>query len=122
MKKILIIGDDRIIIRILQNHLAGRDVEFLLAPEAAEGVQKAHDNVPDLIILDVGASGPVSGLEVLKKIKHAPATAFIPVVMFSAVDQEDVIAEAQALGAADYIVKGSVSLRETLERIKKYVK
>ncbi len=120
MKKILIIEDDPIAIRILQQHFVADEVEFLLAADAAEGIQKAHENKPDLVILDVTVGGQ-SGLDVLEKIRHAPATASIPVIVFSAVDREDIVAEAKELGAADYIVKGSVSLEETLKRIRKYL-
>ena len=119
-RTILIIDDDQVIIRILQHNLMGSNVEFLLAPNVAEGIQKAHENMPDLIILDIMVGGQ-SGLEVLEKIKHAPATASIPVIILSAVDQEDVIAKTKALGAADYILKGSVSLNETLTRIQKHL-
>ena len=120
MKKILIIEDDWMMIWILQNHFAEREVELLIASDAAEGLQKAQDEAPDLIILDVRIAGQ-SGIDILKKIKSSPETASIPVVILSAVDQEDVIAEARALGAADYIVKGSLPLEETLKRIKKHI-
>lgn len=121
MKKILIIEDDRIMIRILQDHFADADVEFLLAPEAAEGVQKARDAHPDLVILDIALAGQ-SGLDVLEKLKQFPETASTPVVVFSATDQDEVVKRARSLGVVDYIVKGSLSLQETLARIKKYIK
>ena len=120
MKKILIIEDDQMVIRILENYFAKLEVEILLASHADEGIQKAQANNPDLIILDM-MIGNQSGLDILKEIKGSSVTASIPVVMFSAVDQEDIIAQAKILGAADYIVKGAVPLEQILKRMKKYL-
>lgn len=120
MKKILIIEDDRMMTRILQNNLANDEIEFLLASEANEGIQKAEANNPDLVILDVALAGQ-SGLDILKKLKKTPLTASIPVVIFTGVDEEDIIAEAKALGAANYIIKGAVPLEQILKCIKKFI-
>ncbi len=120
MKKILIIEDDRMMSRILQNHLAGNEIKFLLASEANEGIQKAEADNPDLIILDVALAGQ-SGIDILKKIKKMPLTASIPVIIFTAMDENDIIAEAKALGAADYIIKGAIPLEQILKRIKKFI-
>ena len=50
----------------------------------------------------------MDGLEVLRRLRENPATARLPVVMFSASSDPDHLARAKALGANDYWLKGSM--------------
>jgi len=102
----LLICDDHEIIRSgVASLLAGTDIKIV--GEAADGkdsLKQAIKLKPDVVLLDVRMPAG-DGLEILEQIKaKAPAT---KVVMFSTHDSPTYIARAIALGAADYVLKGS---------------
>lgn len=111
----LIVEDEPLALKTLQDFIG--DVEWLeLIGEASDGLQaveKIESLKPDLIFLDVQIP-EVSGLEVLRRIKHKPA-----VVFTTAFDNYAVTAfEFEAL---DYLQKpfGRERFRQTIERIRK---
>lgn len=116
-KKILAIEDDPVMLKILQSFLPP-DFELLVAIDPEEGLGKAESGHPDLILLDM-VLPRISGKEVLKTLKAGEKTRSIPVLVFSVMGREDTIKETLELGAADYIVKGMVSLPDLAERIKR---
>jgi putative two-component system response regulator len=97
--------------------------------DAASGGQAALDHLlhppdgptaslPALVILDL-MMPDIDGMEVLRRLRNAPATAALPVVMYSAVSDTDVKAQALREGAAAFFVKGNVDaddLRALVER------
>lgn len=118
MKKILIIEDDMVLIKILQARLSKEyGVDFLLATQADEGLRKVQEELPDLVLLDLLFPAD-SGERILKEIKGNANTKDIPVIVMSVAGGEDRIERIKKLGAADYIVKGHTSLNESIERIK----
>ena len=102
--------------KILQSSALGEQVEFLLAIEHDEGINKAVEEKPDLIILDA-VRRDKSGPELLGVIRGNPATKEIPVIVFAATDDVAIKEEMAKLGIADYIVKGTIPLREVIQRI-----
>jgi DNA-binding NtrC family response regulator len=87
-----------------------KSLEYLLKPEYSmhtalsgiEGIRKAKDISPDLILLDV-IMPQMSGMEVLKKLKQLEND--IPVIIFTGHGSIDSAIQAIKLGAADYIEK-----------------
>lgn len=59
---------------------------------------------PDLVLLDISLPA-LSGLEVLRAIRTAPEWQWIPVIVLSADNREETIAEATTLGATEYLKK-----------------
>ena|SRR5947209_4758440 len=74
---------------------------------------------PELIILDV-MMPLMSGLECLEAIRANPDWAAVPVVMYSADHTAAPKAEAERLGAQDYVAKGTVGWEQFLEVIRRY--
>ena len=123
MKKILAIEDQPLFLEILQSRfLDEEEVEFSIALDAKEGLRKVKEKNPDLILLDIMLPQGISGVDILRKLKEDPKTENIPVIMLSGIDREEVIKETKKLGAADYIVKGSIPLKDLTRRIKKHLK
>lgn len=117
MRKILLIEDDPTLLKILQARLAQEgETEITIAIEPEEGFRKAESDEPNLIILDVFFPQS-SGLEILKRLKENDKTRAIPVIVFSVAGREDIVAEALALGAARYIIKGMVPIEELVNII-----
>ena len=68
------------------------------------GLEKARQLVPDLILLDIMLPG-IQGLDVCKIIKSDRETKNIPIILVSALGQEDDIVNGLETGADDYITK-----------------
>ena len=93
MKKIYIIDDDRNIVEamsiVLQAH--GYDVTAQYDEENVIANLGAHK--PDLVILDViFPQDPSAGFVIARQIKNTPATAAIPIIMLSAINEKGVYA------------------------------
>ncbi|SEN44472.1 Signal transduction histidine kinase [bacterium A37T11] len=81
--------------------------EFYLIEEATEataGWQKTLAIHPDLIVSDISMPGS-SGIEFCRKLKNDPRTAHIPVILLTAITDEQTQLEGLETGAADYITK-----------------
>src|SRR3954454_21111396 len=83
-KNILIVEDERDVIDLLTLNLrrAG-GFKVSTASDGVTGLQKARDEKPDLIILDLMLPG-ISGLELCKTLKSRPETRQTPVLMLTA--------------------------------------
>ena len=98
---VLVIDDEPGIQDLMTQHLTGRGYRVIAADSGETGLEKAREEKPQLITLDVMMDGS-DGWEVLQKLKADPITAEIPVVMVTILDRED---KGFALGADDYITK-----------------
>jgi signal transduction histidine kinase/DNA-binding response OmpR family regulator len=99
--RILVIDDEQNARELLERGLTKEGFEVVTASGGEEGVQLARDAKPDAITLDVLMPG-MDGWAVLKALKADSATASIPVIMISMVDDKEM---GYALGAADYLSK-----------------
>jgi len=118
-KKILSIDDSRMVHMVISKTLKPFDVEVLTAVNGQEGIEKADQAKPDLIILD--ATMPVmNGIECLEALKQKDGTKGIPVVMLSADSGKDNIDRATQLGALQFISKPFTG-DALLDTLKKYI-
>jgi len=98
---ILIIDDDPSVGDLLQRTLRDENFYIEVVNSGREGLERAVELVPDLIILDVVMSD-MSGWPVLSQLKKNPTLLHVPVIMHSMTDER---AMAVKLGAAGYIDK-----------------
>ncbi len=99
--KILVVDDDTNSRDLLRRMLEKQGYSVLTASGGAEGVVMAKEQRPDLLTLDVMMPS-MDGWAVLSALKADPATASIPVVMMTMVEDRPM---GFALGAADYLTK-----------------
>lgn len=104
MTKILVAEDERDILELIGFTLRMADFDVVLARDGVEAIEKASQEQPDLIILDVRMP-KLSGYEACRQLKETPATEEIPVVFLSAKGQEREIEQGLDSGALEYIVK-----------------
>ncbi len=116
---ILIIDDTPVNIRILSELLVD-DYEILFSTSGTDGLQRAHIERPDLILLDIMMPG-MDGYEVCRRLKADPALETIPVIFVTALGQEADEAKGLQIGAIDYITK-PISPPIVKARVKNHLK
>jgi DNA-binding response OmpR family regulator len=102
--KILVIEDDPAISRLVDYSLRHEGYEVITAANGLEGINKAHKEAPDLVILDVMLPG-MDGFEICHRLKSEPDTASLLILMFSAKAQEIDKNTGLKVGADDYLPK-----------------
>lgn len=126
-KKILIIEDDSTILENTICFLKEEGFETYSATNGIEGIQKAIEVLPDLILCDINM--PLkNGYEVCKTLQTYPDTSTIPFIFLTAKTEKDDLRQGMQLGADDYITKPfnysellkSITLR--LEKKERYFK
>lgn len=100
-KKILVVDDDKNICEILKMYLVNEGYEVIFAHDGSEGVNKAKENSPNLILLDIMLP-IISGWEVCKLLRSFTD---VPIIMLTAMDTIENKIEGLNIGADDYIVK-----------------
>lgn len=128
--RILVVDDNRSLVRVTQRLLLREGYQVLTAFDGLEGLQKAREYRPDLIILDV-VMPKMDGYEVCQRLREDADTADIPVLMLTvrgdiddpSLDEEGMglrVAERSGAfdaGALDFLTK-PVTAQELLARIK----
>jgi two-component system, OmpR family, phosphate regulon response regulator PhoB len=115
-RKILIIEDETDVADLLTLNLRKAGYKVATAADGAAGLQKARDDRPDFIILDLMLP-KMSGLEVCRILKGDTATAQLPILMLTAKAEEIDRIVGLEFGADDYVTK-PFSPREIVLRIR----
>ncbi|SDD96578.1 response regulator transcription factor [Niabella drilacis] len=113
--KILLVEDATALLRAIELKLKKIGYDVHPCSDGRQALQELDAFAPDLIITDIMLPF-VSGLEVLNAAKAKSKK--IPVIVFSAMGQENAVEEAFLLGADDYVVK-PFGLKELEMRIKR---
>ncbi|HKQ05094.1 MAG TPA: response regulator [Blastocatellia bacterium] len=98
---VLVIDDDPTVRDLLERFLAKEGFQVICAANGEEGLEKAQRLCPDAITLDVIMPG-MDGWAVLAALKASPATADIPVIMLTILDDQN---RGYTLGATEYVSK-----------------
>ena len=117
MAKLLIVEDDPLMSRMYQKIFTFEKYEVELAHDGQEGLDKAREFKPTLILLDV-MMPKMNGLELLGKLKADPDLKKIPVVMLTNLAGEKDAEEALAAGAVKYIIKSEYDPKAIAEMVK----
>jgi DNA-binding response OmpR family regulator len=103
-KKILIVEDERDIVKALTIRLRGAGYEVVTAFDGAQGIFTAHKENPDLIILDIRMPAG-NGFSVAEKLKESVNTLAIPVIFLTGSPEKNSEEKAMAVGARFYVKK-----------------
>jgi len=103
-KRILVVDDERHIVRLVQVNLERQGYEVITAYDGVECLEKAKTGKPDLIVLDV-MMPRMDGFEALQRLKTDPETSHIPVVMLTARAQDRDVLQGYQYGADLYLTK-----------------
>jgi len=116
MKKILLIEDEINIQKVYASLLKKSGFEVETADNGIDGLDKAQQLIPDLVILDL-VLPKLDGELVLEGLKEDSSTADIPVLIISAKSDQESIEKTQKMGAEKYMVK-PIEREELLAAVK----
>jgi len=113
--RILVVDDETDIVSTVQYRLKFCDFEVITASNGEEGLDKATNEKPDLILLDINM--PImDGHEMLERLRSNPDIKDMPVIMLTAYSDKRDVAKAAELGIADYVTK-PFDFTELMEKI-----
>jgi DNA-binding response OmpR family regulator len=101
---IMVVDDEEEIVTVVRLMLEQKGFNVRCAYNGQQVLAGVEEQKPDLIILDV-MMPEMDGLEVLRRLKGAPKTSSIPVIMLTALDQYENVLTGYKTGADHYITK-----------------
>ncbi len=104
MPTVLVADDDPLLVEVISHKLRRKGLAVIVARDGVEGLRRARDDHPDLIVLDAMMPG-LDGFAVLRELKKGTATAGIPILMLTARKTEQDVVSGLSQGAADYVTK-----------------
>jgi CheY-like chemotaxis protein len=88
MSRVLVVDDSETVVNFLRMILESQKYEVDTASDGNEGLAKAHQSLPDLIITDSIMPG-MDGFSLLHALRADPATEAVPVIMLTSSDPHD---------------------------------
>ncbi|MBW7837006.1 MAG: phosphate regulon transcriptional regulator PhoB [Sphingomonadales bacterium] len=113
--RLLLIEDDLSLTELIRYNLEQEGFAVTVTTDGEDGLAQALEMPPDLIILDWMLPS-LSGIEICRRLRRAPATANVPVIMLTARAEEADRVRGLDTGADDYLTK-PFSPRELIARI-----
>ncbi len=117
---VLAVDDNLLNLKLIEKSLSKEGYRIFSADNGPEARTIAHNEKPDLILLDIEMPGE-NGFDVIKKLKDDPQTNAIPVIFLTGVSEVDSKLKGFDLGAVDYITKPFHPL-EVLARVRIHLK
>lgn len=117
--KVLVVDDDDAFFNLLNNRLA-KDCLVIWAKDGEEGVSKALEKEPDLIVTDI-MMPKANGFEVIRRLKSHQETAHIDFVILSGYGEPRMVYEQKfldSLGIKKYLIKSNHTPAEIAKEIK----
>ncbi len=115
MANILIVDDSPTEVHVFKTMLEKNGHSVTVAQSGEEGIEKAQQIIPDLILMDIVMPG-MNGFQATRQLATIDATAKIPVIIVTTKDQETDKVWGIRQGAKDYIVK-PVKEKDLIDRV-----
>ena len=117
MAKIIIVEDDPVLQKTLEEYLTADGFEVFCAGDGEEGLRIIRKEIPDLVLLDV-ILPKMDGYEVIKAVKSGEKTKQIPVVLLTNLGGVRDVEKALELGATTYLIKSDYKLEEVVKKVR----
>ena len=108
--------DDKFLRELISQKLKKEGYDTAEAVDGEEGVKKAREIKPDLILLDLILPG-IDGFEVLSKVKGDQSLSGVPVIILSNLGQKEDVEKGLKLGAVDYLIKAHFTPGEIVAKV-----
>jgi CheY-like chemotaxis protein len=118
--RILVVEDQDSIRRMIEALVQARGHDVTAVASGTKAIDVAMTNPPDLVLLDLNLPGQYDGFEVCRRLRSEPGTRHIPVVIISALDDQESRNLATEAGATSYSTKpfSPIALLKEIERLK----
>jgi DNA-binding response OmpR family regulator len=118
--RILIIEDSDSIRRMIEALVSARGYEVDAVANGAKGLEVAFEKVPDVILLDLNLRGSYDGFEVCTLVRANALTHATPVIVISALSDEESKKKAHAAGCTAYYTKpfSPIALLKEIESLR----
>lgn len=121
MAKVILLADDEPdTVVLVHERLKKAGYEVMTAFTGDEVLEKVQQTPPDLILLDIVMPG-MNGYRVCRRLKENQTTQKIPVILFTALQKNDLLVTAQASGA-DMIISKPFEAEELLRVVNQFLK
>jgi len=118
-KQILIVEDENDCAELLSYHLQKDDYQTMIARNGKEAIEAVKRQTPDAVLLDV-MMPELNGWEVCRILRESAKGKSLPIIMLSALSDEEARVKGLNLGADDYLAK-PYSMKELLLKIRKHI-
>ncbi|HUI46873.1 MAG TPA: response regulator [Nitrospirota bacterium] len=116
-ERILIVDDEQDVVDLLRYNLEKADYETVVALNGHQAIEAVRLDAPDVVLLDIMLPD-ISGWEICKTLRDSSLGKFLPIIMLTALSDEEARIKGLTLGANDYLAK-PFSLRELQLKIRK---
>ena len=118
--RILVVEDQDSIRRMIEALVQARGHEVTAVSSGTKALDVAMTNPPNLVLLDLNLPGQYDGFEVCRRLRADPGTSKVPVVIISALDDQESRNRAAEAGATAYYTKpfSPIALLKEIERLK----
>ena len=107
-KKILIVEDEPSLLEMYTLKLEKEGYLVVGAVDGLEGVEKAKQEKPDLILMDVMLP-KIDGFHAIEEIKKEDPLKNVPVILLTNLGQDEDVKKGREFGAVDYLVKANIT-------------
>lgn len=114
--RILLVEDDANLVELIRYNLDKEGFDVVSTPDGEEALVLAEEDRPDVVVLDWMIAN-LSGIEVCRRLRRAPETASLPIIMLTARAEEGDRVRGLETGADDYVTK-PFSPRELVARVR----
>ncbi|MCS6986723.1 MAG: phosphate regulon transcriptional regulator PhoB [Sphingomonadaceae bacterium] len=114
--KVLLVEDDANLVELIRYNLEKENFRVVVTADGEEALVMAEEERPDVVVLDWMIAS-LSGIEVCRRLRRAPETAGLPIIMLTARAEEGDRIRGLETGADDYVTK-PFSPRELVARVR----
>ena len=118
-KRVLVIEDNPLNMKLMRSLLQLGDFDMLEAPDAESGIELAKKIKPDLILMDIQLPG-MDGLSAAQIIRNDPSLKEVPIVAITSYAMHGDEQKAKSAGCSGYIAK-PIDTRNFLDTINEYM-
>jgi CheY-like chemotaxis protein len=121
--RILVVEDQDSIRRMIEALVQARGYQVTAVGSGVKALDVASTDPPDMVLLDLNLPGQFDGFDVCTKLRADPMTRTVPVVIISAMDDDESRARATAAGATAYYTKpfSPIALLKEIDRLKSMI-
>ncbi|MCH8821031.1 response regulator [Patescibacteria group bacterium] len=118
--KILLVDDEPQFLKMLKFKFLLDNYEVVTAINGKIGIEKAFSESPNIIFLDIKIP-EIDGFEVIRRLRRSPITRYIPILILSNFEDQEMIEKGLSLGANEYLVKTRFTPEEVSAKVKNWI-